>query len=743
MDYADAVAQKKISELEKKINAVYAEAERDIKDKLKDANEAYKVKKAKYVAMYNKGEITSMQLHDWYEGQKFTMDQLRAKKDQIAGDMTNANKTAMKMVNGETIGMFAFGANYEAYSLEHGAGVSFGFGLYDSATVTRLVRDDPTLLPKWKVNEKKDYKWNRQKIENALTQGIIQGEDLETITNRIASGLSTQNNNRMKTFARTAMTGAQNAGRYDRLSEAKGLGIEVVKQWMATLDGRTRDSHRDMDGEKQKIGDKWHPYKFSNGCRFPGDPEGPPREVYNCRCTLVGDLTDFPEEYERYDNIDGKPVDQMTYREWEEAKKPKGDRKQAKEEISDEEWIELERKQTAEAKKKWEELQKQVYATYDEENEIDNQMRELNKMEKLAQKDYSMFDKFDTKDDYNRWLSEQSDKISKLNEQSDRLVRPRRDDFRTEDEYDRAYDEYLTKKIALKEEREAAEQELYKMYNNDPGWDNIKLWRKGRDSGMSEDDFVDEYYELRDKKTEIANRREELKAQAEEAWTQANTRNTATLVDQAKQDGVEYREPTRIDHAQTTDEIVAKLAGGDLTEGSCASLAFCYVGQQDGYDVLDFRDGASRKMFSHECRSTLRGIARETGKPLLTESTNTGTGGAIKLLRQCEPGKEYYFVTGRHAAIVRRMDDHFEYMELQSGYKNGWKWLGYKESDKDNRTYLDRAFRNRFGSSNGISGEALMMDVNDMKGSRLLRKSYGYMNTAPDKQRKGAAGHER
>ena len=51
---------------------------------------------------------------------------------------------------------------------------------------------------------------------------------------------------------------------------------------MATLDNRTRHSHATLDGEVVD-NDK----KFSNGCRFPGDPNGPPTEIYNCRCTLV------------------------------------------------------------------------------------------------------------------------------------------------------------------------------------------------------------------------------------------------------------------------------------------------------------------------------------------------------------------------------------------------------------------------------------------------------------------------
>jgi uncharacterized protein with gpF-like domain len=51
---------------------------------------------------------------------------------------------------------------------------------------------------------------------------------------------------------------------------------------MATLDSRTRDSHRLMDGETVGVNEE-----FSNGLMYPGDPSGDPSEVYNCRCTVV------------------------------------------------------------------------------------------------------------------------------------------------------------------------------------------------------------------------------------------------------------------------------------------------------------------------------------------------------------------------------------------------------------------------------------------------------------------------
>ena len=71
--------------------------------------------------------------------------------------------------------------------------------------------------------------------------------------------------------------------------------VELKKEWLATLDGRTRHSHALLDGE-QVAQDK----AFSNGCRFPGDPKGAPGEIYNCRYTLTAVVEGYGGKRETY-----------------------------------------------------------------------------------------------------------------------------------------------------------------------------------------------------------------------------------------------------------------------------------------------------------------------------------------------------------------------------------------------------------------------------------------------------------
>ena len=68
----------------------------------------------------------------------------------------------------------------------------------------------------------------------------------------------------------------------DARQAAMKKGADVVKQWDASLDSRTRDSHRRVDGEIRENDEK-----FSNGLMYAGDPNGSAAEVINCRCVTL------------------------------------------------------------------------------------------------------------------------------------------------------------------------------------------------------------------------------------------------------------------------------------------------------------------------------------------------------------------------------------------------------------------------------------------------------------------------
>ena len=301
-----------LGKLERRIKKVYIQAYEETEAKLQDYLSRFATKDKIKQEQLRAGKITQDEYNYWRKGQVMIGKRWQEMVDSLATDYTNANRLAMSMVGDSLPGVYALNHNYGTFQVEKGSMVDTSYTLYDRSTVEMLIRDNPDLLPKAKVNIPKDLRWNKQHVNNAVLQGILQGESNDKIASRLQT-VTNMNHAAAIRNARTMTTGAENAGRTDSYKRAAEMGIELEQEWLATLDGRTRDSHRALDGERIPLSkDKWHPAKFSNGCRYPGDPGGPPWEVYNCRCTLVVaikgiDQSDAP----RNSKLGG-----MSYEEW-------------------------------------------------------------------------------------------------------------------------------------------------------------------------------------------------------------------------------------------------------------------------------------------------------------------------------------------------------------------------------------------------------------------------------------------
>lgn len=87
----------------------------------------------------------------------------------------------------------------------------------------------------------------------------------------------------------TALHEAQNQAMNQAVNSGAIDADAVSYIWRATNDGRTRDSHRAMDGQKVAMGEMFVT-GAGNFLEYPGDPNGPPEEVINCRCWREPDI---------------------------------------------------------------------------------------------------------------------------------------------------------------------------------------------------------------------------------------------------------------------------------------------------------------------------------------------------------------------------------------------------------------------------------------------------------------------
>lgn len=322
-DLGHKLTDKELEKLERRIAKLYREAGKELQATIDAYFEQFKKRdeemKALIGTVQNGKEWTEADYKQWRLNQIGRGERYQAMRDKVAQRATDANAVAVSYTNDATPGIYSFNRNYAAYTIESVAG-NVGFDLWDEQTVKRLIVEQPNLMPyypaKRALKRGIDLEYGKKQITKSVTSSILQGKSIKHMADDLQKRITTMSRDSAIRTARTAVTGAQNAGRMDSYAAAEKMGIKLKKEWLATLDSRTRHSHAMLDGE-QVAQDK----KFSNGCRFPGDPQGPPWEIYNCRCTLVAalDRIDTSSAQRRARNADTgqtEVISNMSYAEW-------------------------------------------------------------------------------------------------------------------------------------------------------------------------------------------------------------------------------------------------------------------------------------------------------------------------------------------------------------------------------------------------------------------------------------------
>ena len=310
-DVAHEAADAEIEAFRREVAGIYAEAQKTASQTLTEYLERFREEDDEWRDRVARGEATEAQWKSWRRGKILTGRRYRVVLRQVAEGYTHANEIAMCALEGRLPGVYAENYNYGTFQAYSAARVDDAFALQDASTVQRLLTDHGSYLPKPTVNVPKDVAWNRLLLANQITQGVLLGESMPKIARRVRDVTGSNMATAMRT-ARTSVTAAENAGRVDSYARAQSLGIELEQEWLATLDGRTRHTHRQLDGERVEVGGE-----FANGCRYPGDPEAPYAETCNCRCTLIAAV-------EGVDYSDGKRWSRlpegMTYEQWKAGK---------------------------------------------------------------------------------------------------------------------------------------------------------------------------------------------------------------------------------------------------------------------------------------------------------------------------------------------------------------------------------------------------------------------------------------
>lgn len=325
-DKAHILTDKKLEEMERRLSAIYSEAQKKIQAKMLEfakgidgkASELLKaIKEAKTETEEKAAKNAYLQ---YFKKEVVKSKAFKDLSAEITLDLFNTNTQASAYINSQTPEIYALNYNWINEQLAK------DIPDFVSQHITAKEANEYGDLTKQTVSKPKDTKWN----ENNIKKSVVVGASLLLGANAImkrSAKLTIEKNRNSASMHNSGMgTDAENKARLDGMYRAEDMGNEMTKVWIATLDNRTRDSHAMLDGASVPLDDV-----FDNGLERPRDPNGDPAEICNCRCSLkygvgqttgktrsarYGDVSGSYKKSSSFKDTQSEEIANMSYGEW-------------------------------------------------------------------------------------------------------------------------------------------------------------------------------------------------------------------------------------------------------------------------------------------------------------------------------------------------------------------------------------------------------------------------------------------
>ena len=245
-------------------------------------------------------------------------------EQQIASEIKKLTNKNIKTTESALKDLFSESFYRTGYALESAVGVKLGFGQLRTETIAgSLLKLNPLDAIKWPERMKQHAQVFVNQIRSELTQGLIQRKGYAKIAKTVTE-ITGINAGKVLRIIRTEGHRVQNAARilgYETSEAAADrLGMKTSRIWIATLDSKTRDSHRSMDGKEAKMIDDKPKWTFPSGTTTEGPGlSGVAEEDIHCRCTTRLEIQDIPQK-KRKDNISKEIIGYKSFDEWYEGR---------------------------------------------------------------------------------------------------------------------------------------------------------------------------------------------------------------------------------------------------------------------------------------------------------------------------------------------------------------------------------------------------------------------------------------
>ena len=211
----------------------------------------------------------------------YQVEYQKALKDQVSAILEQLHNNEFETVSEYLAQSYEDGFIGTMYDLQ-GQGIPLIIPL-DQEQVAAAIQHETKLSESLYAALGRDTKDLSKKIAGEISRGISNAAMYSEIARNIAAWGRIPKNRAM-TIARTESHRIQIQATADAQWKAKENGADVVKQWDAALDKKTRKSHRELDGQIRELDE---PFEVNGHKAMQPGGFGRPEEDINCRCALL------------------------------------------------------------------------------------------------------------------------------------------------------------------------------------------------------------------------------------------------------------------------------------------------------------------------------------------------------------------------------------------------------------------------------------------------------------------------
>lgn len=285
----DKLLDKREKEINKQVLNYYRETLKEIRSRIAYYNEK---------GLFNQADM-------------FKYNRITKLEDAIVKEIGKLTGKTNRTLQSSLINMYQDSYLRTAFILENEAKVNLGFTLLNTETIKKVV-GNPFDRIGWKDRNKVNQAEMVRKLKEEISNGLIQGKSYRDISKNVKNRLNIGADKSIR-IVQTESHRIKEDSRFEGMKKAESKGVNMKKRWLSTLDSRTRDRHRRLDGETIGIDET-----YSNGLMYPGDPRGRAKEVINCRCTQVSIIEGYEPKVRRARDKQGKGeiIEYENYEEW-------------------------------------------------------------------------------------------------------------------------------------------------------------------------------------------------------------------------------------------------------------------------------------------------------------------------------------------------------------------------------------------------------------------------------------------